>query len=104
MSDSRLSLLQEYYTQDPSDPFNIYALALETSKTDASQAITLFEELLNQHPQYLPTYYHAGKLYESLKQTDQAITVYKNGISLAQKTGDLKTARELKSALDELEF
>jgi len=104
MSDSRLSQLQEFYDQDPSDPFNLYALALETSKTNPANAIVQFETLMTQHPDYLPTYYHAAKLYVRLERNEQAIDVYKKGIALAQQTGNTKTARELKSALDELEF
>lgn len=104
MATDRLKLLHEFYDDDPGDPFNLYALALEYLKHDPSTARDLFQKLLKTHPAYLPTYYHAAKLYVDLGETGNAITVYEDGISLAAKLNDAKTQRELRSAYDELMF
>lgn len=101
---NRLSILRKYLEEDPSDPFNIYALALELLKSDRQQAKTYFDELIAKHPQYIPTYYHAAKLYESLDQREDAIKIYERGILAAKETGDNKAMRELRSSLDELQF
>ena len=99
---TRLEQLQQYYDEDPHDPFNAYGLALEVSKSDPLRAAELFERLLEQHPTYVPAYYQAAKLYESLERSDRAIQIYKQGIGHSKKQNEFKALRELQSALDEL--
>jgi lipoprotein NlpI len=101
---TRLDILLQFYNDDPKDPFNIYALAIEYLKTDVVQAQHFFEKLLAEHEDYVPTYYHAAKLFQDLGQADKAIVVYEKGIEKAKAKNDLKAARELKSAYDELMF
>jgi hypothetical protein len=60
--------------------------------------------LLERHATYLPTYYHAARLYQELNNREKAISVYERGIALAKDLKDTKTMRELRSALDELTF
>ena len=100
----RLNVLEDYYHDDPRDPFNIYALAIEYLKTDVQKSLKLFEELLLNHPDYLPTYYHAAKLYQELNERDKSIAVYEKGLQVSLKNKDLKAHRELKAAYDELMF
>ena len=104
MPSDRLSQLQEFYNDDPRDPFNLYALALEYLKKEPVTACELFNKLLQDQPDYLPTYYHAAKLYTELGDKEKAVTIYANGIALAKKLNDVKTLRELRSAYDELMF
>lgn len=104
MASNRLTQLQEFYDDDPHDPFNLYALALEYLKSDLEKSRELFEMLLNIHKEYLPTYYHAAKLYQELGEKEMATSVFVNGISLARKLNDTKAMRELQSAYDELMF
>jgi tetratricopeptide (TPR) repeat protein len=104
MSNERLKQLREFYEQDPSDPFNAYALALEYQKVDVQKAAEFFEILLTNHADYLPTYYHAAKFFQDRGDRDRAINTYETGISLARRLGDQKAQRELKSAYDELIF
>jgi tetratricopeptide (TPR) repeat protein len=100
----RLEQLKKFLDEDPNDPFNLYALALELTKSDSAEAIKLFEKLMAEHITYLPTYYHAAKLYETSAMADCAIAVYKKGIEQAKAQQQFKTLRELQSALDELVF
>jgi Tfp pilus assembly protein PilF len=100
----RLKQLESFYKEEPNDPFNIYALALEYQKHDQRKASEFFEKLLRDHPGYVPSYYHAAKLYEQLGERDRAIQTYEVGIEMARKVNDLKAARELKSAYDEMMF
>jgi uncharacterized protein HemY len=104
MSLSRLSLLEQYYREDPNDPFNLYALALEYQKTDTSKSRDLFEKLLTEHSSYLPTYYHAAKLFADVNEPAKAKSVYENGIALARGSQDHKALRELQSAYNEFLF
>lgn len=104
MAETRLELLIKFYQEDPNDAFNVYGLALEYYKTDVRKSEEFFNKLLTDFPDYLPTYYHAGKLKEELKENEVALTIYAKGMDLAKKLNDQKTLQELKSAYDELMF
>src|SRR5688572_26342778 len=104
MAETRLQQLIQFYKDDPNDPFNIYGLALEYQKTDIKQSERYFDQLLNNFPDYLPTYYHAAKLKSSLKLNEDAINIYKRGIYLAKKLNEPKAQQELQSAYNELMF
>ena len=56
MATTLLTQLKIFYEEDPSDPFNLYALAMEYLKTDTAESGRLFEILLHDHSYYLPTY------------------------------------------------
>jgi hypothetical protein len=104
MTTSRLSQLIQYYKDDPDDPFNVYALALEYLKSDLTKSRELFDVLLYQHENYVPAYYHAAKLFVDLGERDTATRVLERGMAVAKKQNDVKAAQELRSFLDELTF
>lgn len=106
----KISLLQNlinFYEEDPTDPFNIYALALEYQKTDVGKAELYFDKLLNEYPDYLATYYSAGSFFASLEKNEKVELIYQKGIDLALDKKNTKTHQELirayRSFLDELE-
>jgi tetratricopeptide (TPR) repeat protein len=101
---NRLEQLEQFYQEDPNDPFNIYGLALEYLKIAPHKSKALFEELLNSHPDYVATYYHAAKYYSEMNDRDRAIEVYEKGIEKARILKEYKALRELQSAYDELMF
>lgn len=102
MAASRFDQLIQYYKDDPNDPFNAFALALEYLKSDPTETKKLFDFLLDKHEDYTPVYYHAGRLYQEMEMKEKAMALYEKGILIAKKHNDTKAARELKSALDEL--
>lgn len=104
MSTERLKLLHQFYDEDPADPFNSYALALEYLNVDPEKALEFFEILLHKHVEYLPTYYHAAKFFQERGQKERAIHVYERGMALAGSQGNSKALRELRSAYDEFMF
>ncbi len=99
----RIHLLNEYIKEDPGNPFNYYALALEYQHTEPNKAVPLFEHLLANHPDYLPTYYTAAMFMADHQQTEQAIEVFQKGIDLASMRNETKTVAELQNALSMLE-
>ncbi|HEY0654670.1 MAG TPA: tetratricopeptide repeat protein [Chryseosolibacter sp.] len=101
---TRLDTLLQFYKDDPNDPFNIYALAIEYQKTDIKKSLEYFNLLLSDHEHYVPTYYHAAKLLQETGETERAVIVYEKGIAVAKSQNDLKAARELQSAYDEMMF
>lgn len=98
----RLKQLQEFLDEDPNDPFNLYALALEYQKTDLNSAKEIFDQLLKHHEDYIPTYYQAGNLYLTLYLIDDAKEILKKGVSKAKQKNELKAMREIQSVYDEL--
>lgn len=99
---SRIQQLEGFVNEDPTDPFNLYALALEYSKSNSGKAVEIFNELLQQHPDYVPTYYQLGKLYIDLSENEKALNVFALGIKIAGGNNDVKAMRELQSARQEL--
>ena len=101
MNHSRLNQLLEFYKEDPNDPFNIYALATEYKSIDPEKALTYFELLIENHPDYVATYYHLAHLYLELEKDEEAKITFENGIEKATINNENLILRELKSAYDE---
>lgn len=100
---SRIAQLEGFVNEDPNDPFSVYALALEYSKTNVHKALELFVQLQKKHADYVPTYYQLGKLYIEMSENQKALEVFDLGISKARVNKDQKALRELQSARQELE-
>ncbi len=107
MQAERIKFLLEQIALDPEEPFNYYALAIEYKDNQQDKAIEYFEKLLQEFPEYLPTYYHAAALFFETNQNSEAKKTYILGIELAEKLNKEKALRELKSAyqmfLDEID-
>jgi hypothetical protein len=103
MNHSRIDLLEKFIAEDPSDPFNYYALALEYQQTNPSKTSQLFDDLLINHADYLPVYYTAGIFYAELANETKALLILNKGVELAKRKSDLKALRELQSAIQNLE-
>ena len=101
---SRLEQLLAFLEQDPKDPFVIYAIATEYRAFDINKAKTYFERLLEEFPNYLPTYYHAAHLLEELDELEKAKQVYEEGIKLATVQQESLALRELQNAYNNLLF
>lgn len=95
MNHNRIQLLRAYIEQEPGDPFNVYALAMELMGEEPEQARVLFEQLLTQHPDYLPTYYQAAALHAELGDRARAAQLYEQGIELAGRQKNDKIRSEL---------
>ena len=97
---SRLDQLLAFYQDDPNDPFTVYALATEYRATDPQKAMDYYQTLLTEHPDYVGTYYHAGKLFEQLGNPAEAEKVYRKGLQVSRRAGQLHAASELQQALN----
>jgi hypothetical protein len=96
-------MLEQFVEDDPSDPFNHYALALELVKVDKNQAKRIFDRLMVEHRTYIATYYQAAILYLEAALIDEATKIIEQGIGEARKQNNPKAVSELKSLLDEIE-
>jgi len=97
----RLATLLTMARDKPNDPFLIFALALEyKSGGNEGESRVYFERLVNEFPDYVPTYYQYGKMEEEKGDLKNAAKLYSIGMEKAKATGDFKTARELQQAID----
>jgi Tfp pilus assembly protein PilF len=100
----RIKLLIQYLAEDPEDAFSRYALALEyISQQNDNEAAVLMERLYHRQPDYLPNYYHFGKLNERIGKHYFAKEIYSKGMQLAGLQGNLHTLNELRGALELLD-
>lgn len=103
MTTPRIEELLAFYLDDPADPFNAYALALEYLKSDKGKAKEWFELLFRTFPEYLPLYYQYALLLAELGYQHEAVATAGEGMQLAIRLGNVKAYRELQSLKQELE-
>src|SRR6195952_5179489 len=98
MQASRLDKLLEFIKNEPEDEFLKYALATEYLRlNDTQKALAYYEDLVNNHPGYVGTYYHLGKLYEALDRKTDAQTTYEKGMKIALEKRDNHAFSELQA-------
>lgn len=103
MKNTRLKQLYDFLERQPDDPFLKYAIATEHLKLDEREkALEGFRELRREHPAYLGTYYHLGKLLEQMGQEDAAEEVYLKGMDVARSQGNPRALSELQAAFASL--
>ncbi len=96
----RIELLRSYLEEDPSDAFTRFALATEYRKEgDLDRAVSCFETLVREQPDYVGTYYHLGKLYLEMNRHDEALQTFRSGIAVAAQQVDHHARAELQDAL-----
>ena len=99
MQSTRLTKLLAFLTTEPNDPFILYALATEyNTLNDTEQAFYYYLKLVEEHPGYVGTYYHLGKLYEKTGKADLAIETYQKGMLRARDKSDMHAFSELQGA------
>lgn len=104
MNKERVELLKKFHDEDANDPFPIYGLAMEYLHEQPDEAWALFDILLAQHADYLPVYYTAAHFLLEQGNEDLAKDLLKKGIELSITQKNDKATRELRSALEQLEF
>lgn len=100
MSD-RIEALKGMLTEDPSNSFIRYGLAMEYVRSgELETAVAEFEKLLEADPDYAAAYFHGGQALERIGRIDDARQMYERGIAATQRTGDAHTQSELREALE----
>lgn len=104
MSSERLEKLLNFLEADPKSSFILFAVAKEyESLGDEQKALSYYQGLISDAPDYVGTYYHLGKLQEKLGQLDQAIETYKQGMVVSKEQGDKHAYSELAGAKLEID-
>jgi tetratricopeptide (TPR) repeat protein len=103
MQTGRLEKLLEFIKNEPEDPFLKYALATEYLRINQTdKALNYYEDLINNHPGYIGTYYHLGKLYEALNRKEDAIATYETGMKVTREQRDNHAFSELQAVYNQL--
>jgi tetratricopeptide (TPR) repeat protein len=101
MNNLRIQRLLEMLTEEPNDSFLLYALATEYLKlNDNQKALFYYLETVKSNEEYVGVYYHLAKLYEVLKESENAFETYQKGMKIARKIGDNHAFSELQSAFN----
>jgi tetratricopeptide (TPR) repeat protein len=99
----RIATFRSFISKSPQDPFPRYGLAMEhKARGEHAEAWSVFEELIQKFPDYVPTYLMAGGTLVALGRRDVASTIYRQGIDVAGRRGDQHARRELEAALAEI--
>jgi Tfp pilus assembly protein PilF len=100
MATNRVDMLKQMLSENPSNTFARYGLAMELVKSgDYPAAITEFDNLLGHDDSYAAAYYHSGQAHEKLGQVEEARRMYEKGIEVTTRKGDGHTRSELEAAL-----
>jgi len=72
------------------------------NRGELDEAWAVFSELIEQFPDYVPTYLMAGGTLVQLGRKADAAETYRKGIEVATRRGDQHARRELEAALTEV--
>lgn len=97
MIKERLQQLLTYLNEGSKDPFIRYAIATEYAKLkEYDSALKYYQDLVSNNPDYVGTYYHLGKLLETLDRKEEAIAIYEKGMDIALEKKNMHAYSELK--------
>lgn len=101
---NKIPILQEILAHNPLDSFARYGLAMEYSSADnVAEALTEFDRLAADHPDYSPGYFMAAQLLARHGRTEEAKSRLKLGIASAARSGNGHAQGEMQEMLDDLE-
>lgn len=99
----RIALLTEVLSQNPTDAFARYGLAMEYSNAgEVDRALEEFDRLLKTHPDYTAGYFMAAQALAKAERTEEAKKMLTDGIASAKKTGNGHAQAEMEGMLAEL--
>ena len=100
----RLHILIQFTEEEPENPFNWYALALEYINSDPEETAIIFDQLLKSQADYLPTYYTSAQFFAEQNQLEKAKAIFEKGIDLADRLKEENALKELKNAYQNFLF
>jgi Tfp pilus assembly protein PilF len=101
MANTRLETLKSMVAQNPADSFSRYGLAMEYRNAgDLEAAAGEFRALIAANPDYAAAYYHGGQALERSGKLDEARELYRQGIEVTTRKGDLHARGEIQAALE----
>lgn len=100
---NRIKALESFIKEDPNDPFNYYALAMELRYRDKHRATELLHQVNQDFPDYLPSYFQLAGILSDKGLKEEAVAMLNRGIKVAEKQSNKKILAELRQYLSILE-
>lgn len=101
---SRVAALKDILQANPDDAFARYALGLEYSGADQTDAaLAEFERLLAAHPDYTNGYFMAAQTLARVQRNEDARDMLRQGLECARRTRNQHALSEMQAMLDELD-
>lgn len=99
----RIDTLRQIVADDPVDGLARFMLGKELLAADQpNEAAEQLAEAIRLTPEHTASYRELGNALASAGRMSEAEVAYTSGMSVAEKTGDLQTAREIKVFLNRL--
>lgn len=97
----RLEMLERLTGSGKADAFTWYALALEYKSAERiDDALSTFETLRTQDPDYVPMYLMAGSMLVDVGREDEARRWLEEGMTRASTKGDTHAHDEMEALLE----
>ena len=99
----KLAMLSQILTQDPTNAFARYGLAMEhISQGQTDTALTEFTTLIHHNPDYVPAYQMSAQTMAANANPAGAIARLHEGIATANRTGNQHALAEMEALREEL--
>lgn len=102
MTEQRLAELNQRIQSNPNDPSHLYNLAVEYVEVNPIKALEIFQQLLTEFEDYIPTYMPTAKLYEASKDFPHAFSTYEKGLGICMLHRNNDAYKELQKAYHRL--
>jgi len=100
----KIAGLKEILALDPGNSFARYGVAMElASHGDVDAAISEFDILLANDPNYTPGYFMSAQTLAGAGRKQQAIERLKAGVACAARSGNSHALNEMQTMLGEME-
>lgn len=97
--------LREILALDPKNSFARYGIAMElASRGEINAAISEFDTLLANDPDYTPGYFMSAQTLAGAGRTPEAIERLRAGIACAARSGNAHALSEMQTMLGEMEM
>lgn len=105
METERLGQLFQFLSLDPADAFTRYSIAYEYMGLEKyDKAAEHFGILIQEHPDYLGTYYHYGACLLELDKKQEAEAIFEAGMVKARDARDSHALAELQTAYNNMMY
>ncbi len=101
--EERVGMFKQVLEIDPSDQvanFGLGSIYLETGRYE--EGLKPLKTVIEAYEDYSAAYLLLGKTWEKLENKEEAIKIYKQGIAVASKKGDLMPLKEMQSRMSQL--
>ena len=99
----KLAVLSQILTQDPTNAFARYGLAMElVSQGKTSEGLAEFDRCIVDNPDYVPAYQMSAQTMAANANPEGAIARLHAGIATANRTGNQHALSEMEALREEL--